>query len=532
MISLLRTCTGVLILSVTLPACQQLGPTTNSAETDGQTAAAPIEVAATSDGPDWSRTDDCLGKLGLLHGALNRGQIADLEATPFVLIDDRSTARQAPWSMLPGAIDPEDGARMAASEARCVIRVGEAIDRRSEHRVLGREQVRSRYKSGTRSEKNPAYDVAKARLRQAEKAAKPGKSSIIKVGDPLIDLVGTLVGGALTGFGQWGAGDQLEEALDTLMATPASIERPTYKSYHFEQTRLRAKREATLPAILTDRRLQRSWKTTIRRRQVQDLLVTEGLDPQDEHYARHRAEKLTEDGLRRWLAEPPDLPLGDLVAALLDRPEAASFDRLAMERGDRLRDAAGVLPDDMSLDAAIMPPRSRTSATTLASPAVDSDPVTDHGSTSRVEVIGEAGRADAVYVAPHFILSPSDVVAGRGLVDVRSTHGSLALGLVAVVDEGLGLALIQVPSKGEPLPIGSGGRVAAAYAMESAGAKGGETGRSGPIVERGRIAGFKMAIGPDIDSDSIRAFLDRQRHLLPTGIGQEAATASETRARF
>ncbi|MGI9504507.1 MAG: hypothetical protein ACR2RE_15785, partial [Geminicoccaceae bacterium] len=285
-----------------LIGCQPTGSNVTPASTGTEgTPAATTEIAAGSEGPDWQQAKDCRDKLVLLQQGLSDGRIVELDDTPFVLIEADAASAYAGWS---SSTLPSPHSE-TASDARCVIRVGRAIDRQSDHRLLDQERVRSRYQSGTKREKNPAYDVAKARLRHAEKASKPGKSSIIKVGDPLMDLVGTVVGGALTGLGQWGAGDQLEEALDTLMATPASIEHPIYKSYHFERARVRASREATIPITLTDRRLQESWQAPLKHREMRELKVITGLDRQDEDYERHRQESLTKDGLRHWLAATP-----------------------------------------------------------------------------------------------------------------------------------------------------------------------------------------------------------------------------------
>ena len=328
----------------------------------------------------------------------------------------------------------------------------------------------------------------------------------MKVGDPLVDLVGTLLGGALTGLGQWGSGDQLEEALDTLMATPPSIDHPVYKSYHFERARVRASREAVLPITLTDRRSRESWQVSLKRRELRELFVLNGLDHQDENYANHSQDSLTEGGLHQWLAEAPSLPLVDITAAFLGQPSSVPVDRLALAGYGERFGGTEPLAADQNLDAAALP-ASRTFV-----PRRDE---TDHSSTkraalsSRIRVIGAKLQADGVFIAPHFILTPSEVIGERGLIDVEDGPGHLALGLVAAVDHGLGLALIQAPLKGRPIAVADGG----ARKTTASSSSGGDI--SAPILINDQLAGFTTKTGPDIESDAIRIFLSRQQHLLP-----------------
>ena len=508
------------LLCASLAACQLTDHLTNAAASS-EPDLAPEALAAepTMAAIDWSPGQNCLAMLSTLETALAKGTITGLDDTPFILISDGPAAHGGRWSSFGNTATLSSGRPSDSSEARCVLRVGRASEQESDHKVLDREQVRSRYQSGTRSEKNPAYEVAKARLRQAEKAAKPGKSSIIKVGDPLLDLVGTVVGGALTGFGQWGSGDQLEEALDTLMATPPSIEHPIYKSYHFERARVRASREATLPVTLTDRRLQRSWKASLRRLEHRELFLLSGLDRQDEDYARHSEDSVTKDGLRQWLAEAPSPSLADVTAVLLQRSSTAPIDRVALSIDDAETADEAHPSDDIFLDAAALP--DALSLRDVYHNDIQSSPPETGHAISRIRIIGEKASAEGVFIAPQFILSPSDVIGGRGLVDIEDRPGHVALGLVASVDHGLGLALIQAPLTGRPVAVGRSALSSSSDVLSiderehkprtsSSGPIG-----SAPILAGGRLVGFKMARGPNIRGDAIRTFLDQQRHLLP-----------------
>jgi hypothetical protein len=72
---------------------------------------------------------------------------------------------------------------------------------------------------------------------------------------------------------------------------------------------------------------------------------------------------------------------------------------------------------------------------------------------SFIKVMGEAVQAEDVFIASHFILASSEAIADRGLVDIEDRPGHTVLGLVAAIDRGLGLALIQSPKEGRPVGI-------------------------------------------------------------------------------
>lgn len=467
------------------------------------------------------------------------GSIGGLENTPFTLITDQPLARLTGW---PGVDQRGVQGRYAGAEETtkpCAIRVGEMHKHKAEHRVLDRERVRSSYQSGSHMEKNPAYEAAQARLRQAEKASKPGKSSIISVGDPLIDLFGTLIGGAITGVGQWGEGDQVEEAIDGLMATPRSIEHPKYRSYHFERTNIRASKEAVIPVTMTDRQLQQSWRISLQRREIRDLAILDGLDRQDRDYANHRESSMTDQEFRQWQDEPPELPLDDVIASLLTAPVSSSVDRVAnlekpADQREKSRADAGSSADNF-FDAAALPRASFgepliTGRQTLLKPA-RSEVV---AKASIVQIVDGDRRGQGVYVAPVFVLTTSNLVEGRGLIDVENGDGGSVLGLVATVDRSRGLALIQVPRPGRAailddegahlagsrdpsshdqnnVPIGAGKRIIVHDKLRS----GADLAHhDGPVLKGNLLLGFRSKHGPDISIEEIKAFLKEQDDIL------------------
>ena len=164
---------------------------------------------------DWAGAGDCLDQLRLLHDMAAQGRLEEAHAPPFA-VAPATSASSLDW--VRGATVPlvadlplnsyEDQASAAAA-APCLLLVEEPSDVRAAHRVVDFQTVASQYQSAVRTERNPDYDAAQARLKEAERETKRRGPSILQVGDPMLDLVGLLVGGVIATFDQVGSNDDV-----------------------------------------------------------------------------------------------------------------------------------------------------------------------------------------------------------------------------------------------------------------------------------------------------------------------------------
>jgi hypothetical protein len=288
------------------------------APTPTEAAIAPAEAQPIA----WSEAGDCRAKLALLGEAMRAGRLGPEERPPFAALLP-GTAGGRDWLAPPTVaitadlpLEIHERTDAAKLTEPCLVLIEPARDQRVGRRVIGRDNVRSLYQSGTRSERNPDYDAARLRVRQAEREAKDDGPDILKVGDPMLDLVGLLIGGVVSGFSQGSHERELDEALSELAATPRSRDRPLYRAYEFERITIRAAKEATIPVALLDRATGRLWRAELRRRERRELAILEGLDPRDRDYDEHSAASMTRQDFERWLREPPQLELSAIVTAL------------------------------------------------------------------------------------------------------------------------------------------------------------------------------------------------------------------------
>lgn len=239
----------------------------------------------------WANAPDCQAKLGLLEQAAQSGRLGAGERVPIVVVLPASVGADdwlAPPSVTVAADLPlavHQWSELAQLDAPCVLMIEPPRDQKVEHRLTGRDTVRSFYESGTRSERNPDYDLAQLRVRQAEREAGDDDLDILSVGDPMLDLFGTLIGSVVSGFSQGKGERELEEALLELTSTPRSRDRPVYRAYEFEQATVLAGKEATIPIALLERPSGQVWRTELRQRERREFAIIDDLDPRDRDYS-------------------------------------------------------------------------------------------------------------------------------------------------------------------------------------------------------------------------------------------------------
>ena len=323
------------------------GPSADD-EHDGPTAAEmPVQSAALAP-IDWSR-GDCLSQLRTLQQAASDGRLGPADRPPFAV---QLVAAPGEWldavpqlpieADLPLAIDDAG----PAGGARCVLRIGPARDQDAAHRAVDIQDVRSAYQSSSRSERNPDYDAAQMALREAKQDANGGHR-VVRVGDPLLDLVGTAVGG-LIGTVDHGLRQQdVDEAAAALATTPRSHDRPVYRPYSFERVVVRAQKQAVVPVALLDGSGRELRATELRQSERRELFVLRGLDPRDRDYEQHRSSSMSEAELARWARTPPALRLSSVAVALTEGAPAAEarLAEIAPAAGPAVAEPISVAPE-------------------------------------------------------------------------------------------------------------------------------------------------------------------------------------------
>jgi S1-C subfamily serine protease len=287
----------------------------------GPAAPAAEPAPATNPAPvDWPSIGDCRDQLRYLQRLVARDQAPAPEALPFaVTVGDlleraRLVAPPVPIKKdLPIAVDSA-----GAATVPCLIQVSRAENLRARRRIVGQEDVESEYQTGTRRDDNPEYEVARVKVKQAERHLKEDGVWWGEVGDPMMDLVGMLIGSIAAGFSGRNGERELNDAMMALATTPRKVDSPIYAPYHFERVLVDAAKRADIPVALIDRAHGRAFRTTIRRTEQRRFHIPQGLSQRDRNYTEHAHQSITRRELTNWQRTPPEVRLSELVAAVLD----------------------------------------------------------------------------------------------------------------------------------------------------------------------------------------------------------------------
>ena len=345
-------------------------------------------------------------------------------------------------------------------------------------RVGDQLTIHSTYPAGTKRRLNPEHQRLEREL-AASRRGGADDADILRTGDPWLDLIGTVAGGIIGGIGAASANREARSLEAALNATPDFIEDAILAPYQYTLRDVEAERRFALPVALHDRATGQSWQTSIAVSERKRFAVAIGRHASDAKIPRtSEATLTTPQALVAWRQAAPSLSMrtilshvgaaGEAAPATLATTVAAlrasrhgTITALAAGPGDAphddgLRDTplpGGVMPAGplTALDnprgiweAGPLPSADRKEA--IASPSgmafvLDGD----------LLAVGPDGLA-AFYVTPEHVVAPAEALGHSSLVVVRYPDGMRAHGLIEVVDNDLGLALLYLPRPGQPLP--------------------------------------------------------------------------------
>ena len=548
-----------------IAACLAVPP---AADDPGTSTVAPEAASATLGAGagtpiDWSQ-GDCLSQLRTLQQAASDGRLSADDRPPFAV---QLVAAPGNWldavpelpieTDLPLALDDAG----AATEARCLIRIGPAKDQSAAHRAVDIQDVQSAYQSALRSERNPDYDAAQLAHREAKENAE-GRHQLVRVGDPLLDLIGTTVGGLIGTVDRRVREHEVDDAAAELAATPRSLDRPVYRPYSFERIVVRAQKQAVVPIALLDASGRELRRTELRQSERREFFVLQGLDPRDRDYEQHRSSSMTRADLARWARTPPALRLSSVAIALTEGPapephlaDLAPAAGPAIPEPTSLGQPSGPEPnpglelepspddaaaadgslaaplledwvDEPASDSALLsaPGPGSYGALDLAGlePRPATDPMAATDSTFAAPpapqapsvVVIQAGRAggNGFYVRADLVLTTYQLVRAISVADVTTADGATVPALVAAFDPGRDLALLQMPRPGPAATLYEGSMLPVVRPL-------GKSAPGLPVLVDGQVVGMTTgaagAAGQEVVSiDAIRAFLDSQAALL------------------
>ena len=373
---------------------------------------------------------------------------------------------------------------------------------------VGPPPDRARHRALVLPERGPQRAQSRVRRRPAARCARPSARprttglGILKVGDPMLDLFGLLIGGLVSGFTQ-GRGERRARRGDERADRDPALAR---SCRIYRRLRVRADDGARRQGgdhpdrAARPRERPRIWRAELRQRERRELAIVEGLDPRDRDYEAPQRGEHDPPRVRALAREPPRLQLSAITAALRGAaPASRAGRRRRSPRGRRRRRsraararprgaaaaracAAGRRPDRAPAArgrgaqrmAGRRPGRARSSRCRAAACAragrrsararrrADAAAAAGRETPTRSRRPGPriAGRerrraslptgapAAASTCATDLVLTTAQLVERASVVDVVAADGTRVLGLVARADAARNLALVQVSRPG------------------------------------------------------------------------------------
>ncbi len=467
------------LLSLALGACTTTAPTTtvdNGSALDLATATSPeVPDRATAEWPTGSNCGDLVGRLAALdEAAASRLSMND---APLVLV-----AADADAPTVQRTLPIPDALPTAAGQSPCAIVVGRAIPApATSDRIRERRTVHSAYPTGVKRRRNPEYAALETELTRARRGT-GDEIGIASTGDPLMDLVGTVASGVIGGIGAVWQQREVRAIEAELATTPAFIEDAIMTPYRYELVDLEAARAVTVPVALHDDASGQTWTTALTLTETRRFAVADARHPQDmAPQNTGGATLLTSAALAAWRDATPPIDTAVLLAHLAAASRgqagqpaslAATIARLrASEVGGQTVLAAGPGNDEArqpgssarsNRERSPRLPAGSTDPTLLVEPAagpssggansLDRPAFAARPYEQAIVQVGDA-ELPGFYVTSEHILTPASALGRSSLVAVRHADGMRAHGLIELVDDALGLALVFVPRPGEALTI-------------------------------------------------------------------------------
>lgn len=371
----------------------------------------------------------------------------------------------------------------ALHDFECAVVIGSPVTLpAAADRLVAQRTLQSTYPTDTRRKRNPAH-LQLERALAAARRDNVDNGDVLRTGDPLLDLIGTVAGGIIGGIEATFSNREIRALEAQLGATPRYIEEALIATYEFEVSEFEAERRVAVPMRLHDRAAGIFWRTSVTLAERRRFALAENRHPQDQHAPQASDLTLaTPAELAAWRLASPPLTIrailthlgglvgiegqqGSLTATIEDLSSHVAAVGAVGARDIQSTHPYGAASPSYSAWPSEPPVAADTILAALEPAGGISTQVRAWDDTSKtgsapllaLELL-QVGidRMAGFYVTADHVVAPAEALGHSSLVAVRYPDGMRAHGLVELVDDDLGLALIFLPRPGKPLPRHTG----------------------------------------------------------------------------
>jgi len=295
-----------------------------------------------------------------------------------------------------------------------------------DRRITAKNDIVSRFVSGTRSDPNPQYAIAQGKIFEAQSGLANAQGQYAQ------GIAGALVKAAAVGL--WSS--NLQTARKSFSQTPPTISVDLHQSYKYSTSDVKVTRALTANYYVIDKAMNRYFKGIFDITENKAFKIAYNMNDTDPERGQILGRFDKEEVMSKFEQSPMTLKASLLVEDYLkNKEQSRPLDTIAKLREEMLADKNKAL-------------------VAYKSEQFDAKPVNDPRFDSVVVILNPKGALGAgFYVTPDVVMTNYHVIEGAQFVEMKLYNGMETFGKVIKSDVRLDLALVKVQTRGNPLPF-------------------------------------------------------------------------------
>jgi serine protease Do len=316
----------------------------------------------------------------------------------------------------------------AKANANFVIILDVALSKVS-RRIIAKNDMSSKFISGRRSEPNPAYEISRGKVFEAQSGLANAQAQ------RSVGLAGAILNGIA--IGAWSS--NLTAARLSMTNTPTMLQIDEFQDYKYSYSDIAATRALTANYFVIDKSANRYFKGVFDISENKSFRIAYNLHAKDPQGASILSKYGKEADIASYEKSPMNLPVSLLIE-----------DYLKNESQSKPLQDVVALRDEMLTDK-------NKALTAYKSTQYTAKAVNDPRFDSVVVVNNPKGSlGTGFFVAPDLVLTNYHVIEGAQFIEMKMYNGLETFGKVVKTDVRLDLALIKVQTRGTPVSFFQG----------------------------------------------------------------------------
>lgn len=292
-------------------------------------------------------------------------------------------------------------------------------------RILAKNDIESKFVSGSRNDPNPEYDSARGRLFAAQGGLVSARGQSNSGG-----LLGVVLQAVI--IADWTS--KVNAAQSAFSRTPSTVKIDEFQSYKYSSSDVAVSRNLTANYYVIDKTTKRYYKGIFDIAESKSFKITYNLHDRDPEKGTILSKFAKESDIADYEKSPVSLQ----VSMLID-------DYLKNEGSSKSLQSIVALREEMVADK-------NKALTAYKSNQYNAKPVNDARFDSVVVMNNPKGAlGTGFFVAPDLVLTNYHVVEGAQFLEMKLYNGLETFGKVVKTDVRLDLALVKVQTRGTPV---------------------------------------------------------------------------------